>query len=142
MAKHFVRFRSRIFLCEMRNYNKYEVWIKSHDLAQFIYKTVVPVLPNSEQNELTRQLKRAAYSVPVNIVEGSGRNSEKDFVHFLDFAFGSILEVEYCSLLIKDLSYLDSNLHTTLNGKINHIKAMLIGLIKSIREPKDENPKH
>ncbi len=107
---------------------------------EFIYKTEVPVLPNSEQYELTRQIKRAAYSVPVNIVEGSGRNSEKDFVHFLDISFGSILEVEYCSLLIKDLSYLDSKLYTTLNEKINHIKAMLTGLIKSIRESKDENP--
>ena len=123
----------------MRNYNKYEVWIKSHDLVQFIYKTVVPVLPIMEQYELTRQLKRAAYSVPVNIVEGSCRNSEKEFVHFLDISFGSILEVEYCILLIKDLSYIDSELHITLNGKINHIKAMLIGLIKSIREPKLES---
>ncbi len=123
----------------MRNYNKYEVWIKSHDLVQFIYKTVVPVLLISEQYELTRQLKRAVYSVPFNIVEGSGRNSEKDLVHFLDISFGSILEVEYCCLLIKDLSYLDAELFSTLNGKINHIKAMLIGLIKSIREPKAEN---
>jgi len=129
----------RILLCEMRNYNKYEVWIRSHDLVQFIYKTVVPVLPMSEQYELTRQLKKAAYSVPFNIVEGSGRNSEKDFVHFLDISFGSILEVEYCSLLIKDLSYLDSKLYMTLSETINHIKAMLIGLIKSIREPKVEN---
>jgi four helix bundle protein len=78
--------------------------------------------------------------VPFNIVEGSGRSSEKDFVHFLDISFGSILEVEYCSLLIKDLSYLDLMLYTTLNGKISQIKAMLIGLIKSIREPKSENP--
>jgi four helix bundle protein len=123
----------------MRNYNKYEVWIKSHDLVQFIYATIVPVLPISEQFELTRQLKRAAYSVPFNIVEGSGRNSEKDFVHFLDISFGSILEVEYCCLLIKDLSYLDSKLYTSLSEKINHIKAMLIGLIKSIREPKNAN---
>jgi four helix bundle protein len=139
MVIHFVRFKHRIFLCEMRNYNKYEVWIRSHELVKFIYTSIVPVLPVCEQYELTRQLKRAAYSVPFNIVEGSGRNSEKDFVHFLDISFGSILEVEYCSLLIKDLSYLDSKLYTTLNVKINHIKAMLIGLIKSIREPKDEN---
>ncbi len=139
MAFHFVRFILRTFLCEMRNYNKYEVWIKSHDLVQFVYTSVIPVMPASEQYELTRQLKRAAYSVPFNIVEGSGRNSEKDFVHFLDISFGSILEVEYCSLLIKDLSYLDSILFATLHGKINHVKAMLIGLIKSIREPKDEN---
>ena len=122
----------------MRNYNKYEVWVKSHELVQFIYKTVVPVLPVSEQYELTRQLKRAAYSVPVNIVEGSGRNSEKDFAHFLDISFGSILEVEYLTVLIKDLSYLNSELYGTLFEKINHIKAMLIGLIKSIREPKTE----
>ena len=120
----------------MRNYNKYEVWVKSHELVQYIYKTVIPVLPISEQYELTRQLKRAAYSVPVNIVEGSGRNSEKDFAHFLDISFGSILEVEYLTVLIRDLSYLNSDLYSTLFEKINHIKAMLIGLIKSIREPK------
>ncbi len=140
MVIHFGRFKLRIFLCGMRNYNKYEVWIKSHDLVQFIYKAIVPVLPISEQYELTRQLKRAAYSVPINIVEGSGRHSEKDFVHFLDISLGSILEVEYCSLLMKDLAYFDSLLYTMLNEKINHIKAMLIGLIKSIREPKNENP--
>jgi len=123
----------------MRNYNKYEVWIKSHDLVQFVYTSVVPALPASEQYELTKQLKRAAYSVPLNIVEGSARNSEKDFVHFLDISFGSILEVEYCSLLLKDVSYLDSKLYITLSEKINHIKAMLIGLIKSIRETRVEN---
>ena len=121
----------------MRNYNKYEVWIKAHDLVKFIYIKIVPVLPVSEQYDLTRQLKRAAYSVPLNIVEGSGRSSEKDFVHFLDISFGSILEVEYCTLLLNELSYFDSNLFKTFSEKINHIKAMLIGLIKSIREPKD-----
>jgi four helix bundle protein len=135
-----LRFNISVFLCEMRNYNKYDVWVKSHELVQFIYTTVVPVLPMSEQYELTRQLKRAAYSVPFNIVEGSGRSSEKDFAHFLDISFGSILEVEYCTLLIRDLSYLHSDLYHILFEKINHIKAMLIGLIKSIREPKTKSP--
>jgi four helix bundle protein len=121
----------------MRNYNNYKVWVESHALVQFIYKTIVPVFPVSEQYELTRQLKRAAYSVPFNIVEGSGRSSEKDFAHFLDMSLGSILEVEYCCLLAKDLSFLDSILFNELNDKINHIKAMLIGLIKSIRASKE-----
>jgi len=103
----------------------------------FIYKSIVPIFPVNEQYELTRQLRRAVYSVPFNIVEGSGRNSEKDFVHFLDMSFGSILEVEYCCLLAKDLCYIDSDLYKILNGKINNIKAMLIGLIKSIRNPKN-----
>ena len=120
----------------MRNYNNYNVWVKSHELVMSIYKNIVPIFPISEQYELTRQLKRAVYSVPFNIVEGSGRNSEKDFAHFLDISFGSILEVEYCCLLAKDLSYLNSDQYKILNEKISNIKAMLIGLIKSIRESK------
>jgi four helix bundle protein len=118
----------------MRNYNNYKVWIKSHELVMFVYKNIVPIFPFMEQYELTRQLRRAVYSVPFNIVEGSGRTSEKDFAHFLDMSFGSILEVEYCCLLAKDLSYLNSDQYKILNEKINNIKAMLIGLIKSIRE--------
>jgi len=121
----------------MRNYNNYRVWIKAHELVRHIYMDIVPIFPTSERYELTRQLKRAAYSVPFNIVEGSGRNSEKDFAHFLDISFGSILEVEYCCLLAKDLSYLDADQYKELSMEINNIKAMLIGLIKSIRNPQN-----
>jgi four helix bundle protein len=121
----------------MRNYNNYKVWVKSHELVMFIYKNIVPIFPINEQYELTRQLKRAVYSVSFNIVEGSGRNSEKDFAHFLDMSFGSILEVEYCCLLAKDLTYLNADQYKILNEKISNIKAMLIGLIKIIRELKN-----
>ncbi len=118
----------------MRNYNNYSVWRKSHELVVFIYCKIVPHFPESEKYDLTRQLKRAAYSVPINMVEGSGRNSEKDFVHFLDISLGSILELEYCCLLAKDLEYLDLQNYELLNRKVNDIKAMLIKLIKSIRD--------
>jgi four helix bundle protein len=117
----------------MRNYNNYTVWKLSHELVQFIYKEIAPVFPQSEIYELTRQMKRAACSVPFNIVEGSGRNSEKDFVHFLDMSIGSILELEYCCLLSKDLGYVDPEIYEIVNRKVNDIKAMLIKLIKSIR---------
>jgi four helix bundle protein len=120
----------------MRNYNNYKVWNKSHELVQFIYSKVTLDLPHTEQYGLTRQMKRAAYSVPFNIVEGSARNSDKDFVHFLDLSLGSIMELEYCSLLLKDLRFIDIDLYGELNGKINDIKAMLITLIKKIREGK------
>jgi four helix bundle protein len=90
----------------MRNYNNYTVWKLSHELTQFIYNKIVPVFPQSEIYDLTRQMKRAAYSVHLNIVEGSERNSEKDFVHFLDMSLGSILELEFCCLLAKDLKKL------------------------------------
>ena len=101
---------------------------------QFVYSQVLPGLPGSEQYDLARQMKRAAYSVPFNIVEGSARDTDKDFVHFLDLSLGSIMELEYCCLLVKDLRFIDLDLYGDLNRKINDIKAMLITLIKKIRE--------
>ena len=117
----------------MRNYKKYDVWIKSHELVLIVFKEVAPLFPKSQQFELSSQMKRAAYSIPLNIVEGCGRNTDKDFCHFLDIALGSAQELEYCFILGKDLEYMSTTLHLTLENKIGEIKAKLINLIKSIR---------
>ena len=117
----------------MRDYKKYDIWTKSHELVLMIYKDVVPSFPKSEQYDLLRQMKRAAYSIPFNIVEGCGRSSDKDFVHFLDMSLGSTHELEYCFLLAKDLNFLNEELYQILYEKVNEIKAKLINLIKSIR---------
>jgi four helix bundle protein len=117
----------------MRDYRKYEVWSLGHELVLFIYKELVPIFPTTEQYDLTRQMKRAAYSIPFNIVEGCGRNSDKDFCHFLDTSLGSTHELEYCLLLAKDLNFITENIHNTVRERVNEIKAKLINLIKSIR---------
>jgi len=117
----------------MRDYKKYDVWVKGHELTLFVYKNIIPQLPKSEQYELCSQVKRASYSIPLNIVEGCGRNTEKDFVYFLDIALGSAQEAEYCFLLLKDLSYISQDSFDGGDRKINEIKAKLINLIKSIR---------
>ncbi len=69
----------------MRDYKKYDVWIKGHELTLFVYKNIIPQLPKSEQYELCSQVKRASYSIPLSIVEGCGRNTEKDFAHFFRY---------------------------------------------------------
>ncbi len=117
----------------MRNYQKYEVWNEAHQVTLLIYNQVAPRIPRIEQFGLTSQIKRAAHSVPLNFAEGCGRNSEKDFVHFLDMSLGSAHELEYCILLIKDLGYLETDEFELLSRKMNSIKAMLITLIKRIR---------
>ena len=118
----------------MRDFKKLEVWKKSHELTLFVYKNILPKFPKSGQFDLHSQTKRAAYSIPLNIVEGSGRFTEKDFAHFLDMALGSAHELEYSCLLSKDLSYIDEELHNKINQFINEVKAMLIGLIKVLRK--------
>ncbi|PZP50499.1 MAG: four helix bundle protein [Pseudopedobacter saltans] len=117
----------------MRNYKNYQVWQKSHELCLLIYKEIITQFPKEETFALASQLRRAAYSVPLNIVEGCGRNSDKDFVHFLDIALGSAHETEYCILLSRDLGYISLGDFEKINNATNEVKAMLIKLIKSIR---------
>ncbi|MGZ8540382.1 MAG: four helix bundle protein [Chitinophagaceae bacterium] len=118
----------------MRDYKKYDVWVKSHQLTLYVYKEVLACLPKSEQFDLVSLLKRAAYSVPLNIAEGCGRNTDKDFVHFLDIALGSAHEAEYCMLLSYDLGYTSKEIYDSANNKLAEVKAKLINLIKSIRK--------
>lgn len=117
----------------MRDYRKYDVWVKAHEMCLFVYREVAVCFPKDERFELTTQIRSAAYSVPLNIVEGCGRSTDKDFAHFLDMSLGSAQEVEYCLLLGLDLGYLNNEIYETAYRKINDVKAMLIKLIKSIR---------
>lgn len=118
----------------MRDFNKYDVWKLAHENVLFIYQSILPKMPSSEKYDLSSQIKRASYSIPLNIAEGAGRNTDKDFASFLDNALGSAQEVEYCLLLLKDLEYISLETFNEANQKINTIKSKLINLIKSIRK--------
>jgi len=122
----------------MRNYKNYQVWNEAHELTMLIYSQIAPDFPPDEKFELKSQLKRAAYSIPFNIVEGCGRHSDKEFTRFLDMSLGSTHELEYCTLLGKDLRFIEEEKFEIINKKINVIKAMLINLIKSIRKSKPQ----
>lgn len=117
----------------MRDYKKYEVWQRAHSLTLFVYKDVVEVLPKRTQFDLASQIKRAAYSIPLNFVEGCGRSSDKEFCRFLDIALGSVHELEYACLLALDLDFITKERKAKLDIHLNEVKAKLINLIKSIR---------
>ena len=106
---------------------------ESHQMVLDVYKYILPSLPTHEKYELSSQIKRAAYSIPLNIVEGAGRTTEKDFAHFLDNALGSIHELEYACLLSKDLDYIIESQYIEIHKKINEVKGMLISFIKTLR---------
>jgi four helix bundle protein len=78
----------------MKDYRKFVVWQKSHELTLEIYQ-VVSDFPKDELYGLVSQMKRSASFIPTNIAEGCGRNTELDFRRFLVMAFGSANELEY-----------------------------------------------
>lgn len=116
----------------MRNFKQLVVWEKAHDVTLNIYRVTQSFL-KAEMYGLTGQMRRAASSVPANIAEGCGRNSDAEFAHFLQIAAGSASEVEYNLLLARDLQFIDSTEYETLDSKINEVKRMLNAFLKKLR---------
>lgn len=116
----------------MQDYRKLQVWERPHHLTIQVYK-IPNNFPREELFGLASQIKRVISSVPVNIAEGSGRNSNKEFAQFLNISLGSLNESTYFMLLAKDLNYINVELFEKLNNECNEIKAMLISLIMKIR---------
>lgn len=115
----------------MQNYKDLKVWEKAHHLTLKVYEATKS-FPKEELYSLTNQLRRSASSIPANIAEGSGKNSQLEFAHFLNIALGSN-ETEYYLILSRDLTYLNNEDFETLLKTINEIKAMLIALIANVR---------
>lgn len=117
----------------MQHYKKILVWKKSHEFTLNVYQETIS-FPDREQYGITNQIRRAGYSMPSNIAEGCGKNTNIDFAKFLNIALGSANESEYFLLLSKDLGFLSIEIYQKLDAQINEIKAMLIGLIKKVRD--------
>jgi four helix bundle protein len=86
------------------NYTKLIVWQKAHELALAIYK-LTEAFPKQEMFGLTSQLRRAALSIPTNIVEGYNRRGPKDFSRFIHIARGSLAETQYLLQFAKEIGY-------------------------------------
>jgi len=113
-----------------------EVWKKSHSLVLKIYQLTASY-PKAETYALIDQLRRAAYSVPTNIVEGQSRNTTKEYRSFLYNARGSVEEVRYFLLLSRDLGYIDQDIYKTIESEYETVSKMLNGLIKSLKRNMD-----
>ena len=111
----------------MRDFKKYDIWQLSHSFTLEIYK-ITSNFPKEEIYGLTSQIRRASASIPTNISEGCGRNSDKEFNQFLNIALGSANESEYLLLLSKDLKYINSELFESLEKDINQIKSKIYKL--------------
>jgi len=122
----------------MRDYKKLKVWKKSHELYIHVKKNVAVKFPKEERYELTSQLQRAALSVPLKIVEGCGRFTDKDFAHFSDNSLGSVNETDYCCFAALELKYITKDDYDNVNKLVNETRAMLISFLKFLRGDKEK----
>ena len=77
----------------MHNFQKLDIWIDGVDLADRVY-SLTDNFPRHEMFGLASQMQRAAVSVPSNIAEGSGKDSDRDFARFLSISLGSLFELQ------------------------------------------------
>ena len=115
----------------MRDFRELKVWQKAHLLTLQVYGNTKN-FPSDERFGLTVQLRGAAASVPMNIAEGCGRESERELAWFMSIAAGSASELEYQLLLASDLNYIQDETYRELDQQVNDVKRMLNSFIRKL----------
>ena len=116
-----------------RNYRKVIAWQLAHELTLAVYQST-KAFPGDERYGITSQIRRAAFSAPSNIAEGSGRDTNKEYLRFLVIGLGSLKETEYLVLLALDLNYLEKHEYERLTDLVNSAMKTLQGLVKAVRK--------
>jgi four helix bundle protein len=112
------------------HYKQLKVWQKAMKLVIHVYK-VTKTFPKHEQYGLVSQMRRSAISIPSNIAEGHGRNSDKEIVRFLNIARGSIYDLDTQIEISRQLNYLAQQEFNFVFNQLDEISRMLSGLRKS-----------
>ena len=112
-------------------YKKLEVYHLSKSLVVDVYR-FCRAFPLNERNILCNQIQRAVISVPSNIAEGMGRMSNRERIHFIEIAYGSLMEVMCQMEIAESLGYIRQEEILSIEEKVVKISKMLSGLRKSI----------
>jgi len=111
----------------MKSVKNLDIYKKAHDLTLSLYKQTKN-FPEEEKYGIISQIKRASISIPANIAEGAGRNTDKDFSRFLDIATGSSFELETLIILSLNLEFIDDSIYLRIIEYIEEIQKMLFSL--------------
>ena len=117
----------------MRDHSKLRAFELADEVVVSVYQATAR-FPKGEMFGLTSQIRRAAVSVPSNIVEGCARDSEADYLRFLNIAFGSLRELHYQLNLSMRLGFLSNKDASLLEPKVIETEKVLNGLIRSLRD--------
>ncbi|WP_337966931.1 four helix bundle protein [uncultured Flavobacterium sp.] len=116
----------------MSDFRKLLIWQKSMSLITKIYFSTNN-FPKEEIFGLTSQIRRSSVSISSNIAEGSGRESDKDFLRFLNISVGSLFEMQTQLEIAKNITYLNEQEFNNLYEDSREVERMLVSFIKKIK---------
>ena len=116
----------------MRNFKELEVWKDARILTKDIY-LLSKSLPEEEKFGLISQIRRCVISIPVNIAEGSAKDSQKDFLRYLQISLGSAFELESHLILCIDLGFLNKEITELHIQTIERLQKRISSLIKYVK---------
>jgi four helix bundle protein len=116
----------------MRDHKKLRAFELADEIVLLIYR-VTRLFPKEEIYGLTSQMRRAAISIPSNIVEGCSRDTKPEYIRFLDIAFGSLRELNYQYGLANRLGYIGKPESEECALKLDEAEKVIAALIRSLR---------
>lgn len=117
------------------NFRELKIWQKSKNLCLLVYR-ITKEFPSDEKFGLINQIRRCSVSVPSNIAEGCGRNTDLQLIHYLNIAMGSLSELETQLLISKDLGYINKLNSEVLLNEVNEIQKMLSVFSRKLKSKK------
>ena len=116
---------------ETFTFEKLEAWKKARFLVKDTY-TLISKFPTTERFGLSSQLGRAIISVPSNLAEGCGRPSIKERIHFIEIAYGSLMESLTQLIVANDLGFINDIEFNDIRARIEEVAKIISGLRKSL----------
>ena len=120
---------------EMHNFKELNVWKDAKDFSVYIYR-LTRTFPESETYGIISQINRSAVSIPSNIAEGAGRNSNKDFSRFINIAIGSSFELETQLMIAYEIDFIEKKTFDEINEKLGLIQKRLVSFNKYLKSKK------
>jgi four helix bundle protein len=120
-------------MAKLPRYHSLVAWQRAGDLFIRLHRVTRERFPADERYELTSQLRRAAFSVPANIVEGTARHYPKETLQFLRTSWASLVETGYCLHVARRLGYITDALFAELDLELRRTAAPLLGMIRKRR---------
>ncbi len=115
----------------MHRFEDLKIWDKAMEVAKMVYE-LSACFPQEERYGLTSQIRRSAVSVPSNIAEGAGRNTNGEFKNFLGIANGSSNELLTQLVLSYRLNFVEENKVLPIIENLKEVQKMNYSLIKSL----------